>query len=151
MSTPFALGEVLRLGARPDVEADHERVRRGREIDVVLGDPADTGVDHVDANLRVLDLAELAHERLDRALDVALEDDVEVLHGAFLHLLEEGLERDALGLGALRELLATEPLGALLGDVLRLSLVLDHAGELAGRRRTVEAEDLDGLAGTGPP
>ena len=50
---------------------------------------------------------------------------------------------------ALRELLAAEPLGALLGDVLRLPLVLDHAGELAGGRRTVEAEDLDGLARTG--
>ena len=93
----------------------------------MLGDPADTGMDDVDTNLRVLDLAELAHERLDRALDVALEDDVEVLDGALLHLLEQGLERDAAGLRALRELLAAEPLGALLGDVLRLALVLDDA------------------------
>ena len=149
MSTPSRSASVRRLGARPDVEADHERVRGGREVDVVLGDPADAGVDHVDAHLGVLDLVELAHERLDRALDVALEDDVEVLHGAFLHPLEEGLERDALRLGALRELLAPEPLGALLGEVLRLALVLDDAGELARRRRTVEAEDLDGLAGLG--
>ena len=38
---------------------------------------------------------ELADQRLDGALDVALEDDVEVLHAAGLHLLEERLERHA--------------------------------------------------------
>ena len=49
----------------------------------------------------------------------------------------------------LRELLAAEPLGALLGEILRLALVLDHAGELPGGRRMVEAEDLDRLARPG--
>ena len=73
-------------------------------------------------------------ERLDRALHVALEDDVELLDGALLHLLEQRLERDA-ALRALRELLAAEPLGALLGEVLRLPLVLDDARELPGARR----------------
>ena len=86
-------------------------------------------------------------QRLDGALDVALEDDVEVLHGAGLHLLEERLERHARRLRALRELLAAEALGALLGDVLRLALVLDDPRELTCGRRAVEAEDLDGLAG----
>ena len=74
-----------------------------------------------------------------------LEDDVEVLDDALLHLGEQALERDA-ALGALRELLAAKPFGALLGEVLRLALVLDDARELACGRRPVEAEDLDGLA-----
>ena len=91
----LALGELPRLGARPHVEADDERVRRRREVDVVLRDAADARVDHVDAHLGMLDLAELAEQRLDRALHVALEHDVEVLDGAGLHLLEERLERDA--------------------------------------------------------
>ena len=104
-------------------------------------------MDHVDAHLRVLDLPQLAHERLDRPLHVSLEDDVEILDGALLHPLEERLQREAGRLRALRQLLTAEPLGALLGDVLRLPLVLDDARELPGGRRAVEAEDLDGLAG----
>ena len=145
----LALGELSCLAARPHVEAEHHRVRRRREVDVVLGDPADARMDDVDADLRVLDLAELAEERLDGALDVALEDDVQVLDAAGLHLLEQRLQRHAAGLRALRELLAAEALGALLGDVLRLALVLDDARELTGGRRAVEAEDLDRLARPG--
>src|SRR5581483_10454868 len=37
--------------------------------------------------------------------------------------------------------------GALLRGVARGALVVDDAGKLAGRRRAVEAEDLDGIAG----
>ena len=108
---------------------------------------ADAGVDDVDAHLGMLDLAELAEQRLDRSLHVALEDDVEILDDTLLQLREEALERDA-ALGALRELLAAKALGPLLGEILGLALVLDDACELAGGRRPVEAEDLDGLAGT---
>ena len=92
--------------------------------------------------------ASSADERLDRALHVALEDDVQLLDGAFLHLLEERLERDA-ALGALGKLLAAKPLGALLGEVLRLALMLDDAAQLAGRRRAIEAEDLHRIARAG--
>src|SRR4029077_6904155 len=140
----LAVGELLGLDARPDVEADHERVRRRGQVDVVLGDAADARMDHVDADLGVLDLAELPDERLDRALHVALEDDVEVLDGALRDLVEERLERET-AFRALRELLAAEALGTLLGEVLRLALVLDDARPLACRRWAVEAEDLDGL------
>src|SRR6476659_3521445 len=73
-------GERIRIGARPYVEADDERVRGGCKVDVVLRDPADAGVDDVDPHLGVLDLAELAEERLDRALHVGLENDVEILN-----------------------------------------------------------------------
>ena len=46
----------------------------------------------------------------------------------------------------LRERLAPEALAALLREVARAPVVLDHAAELAGRRRLVEAEDLDRIA-----
>ena len=93
----------------------------------------------------VLDLLELAEQRLDRALDVALEDDVQVLDLAGLEIVVQRLERDATS-RALGELLAAEPLRANVRKVLRLALVLDDADELARRRRVVEAEHLDRLA-----
>ena len=105
-------------------------------------------MDDVHAHLGVLDLLELAEERLDGALHVALEDDVEVLHLAGLEVVVERLERDAAA-RTLRELLAAEPLGAHVREVLRLALVLDDAHELAGGRRMVEAEHLDRLARPG--
>ena len=114
-------------------------------IDVVLGDPADALVDDVDPHLGVLDLRQLADDRLDRALDVALDDEVEVLDLAGLQLLEQVLERDARGRPD-RELLAAQALGALLREIAGVAVVLDHPGELAGRRRLVEAEDLDRVA-----
>ena len=61
----------------------------------------------------------------------------------------QGLERDAPA-RALRELLATEPLGADVREVLRLALVLDDAHELARRGRMLEPEHLDRLAGPRP-
>ena len=102
-------------------------------------------MDDVHAHLGVLDLLELAEERLDRALDVALEDDVQVLHLAGLEVVVQRLERDAPP-RALRELLAAEPLCAHVRQMLRLALVLDDADELAGGGRMVEPEHLDGLA-----
>ena len=88
------------------------RVRGRRQVDVVLGDAADARMDDVDAYLGVLDLAELAEERLDGALHVALEDDVEILDDLLLQLGEQALERDA-ALRALGQLLSAEPLGPL--------------------------------------
>src|SRR5439155_10992344 len=141
----FALGERARLGARTDVEADDERIGRGGEIDVVLRDPADALVDDADADLWVLDLRELADGGLQRALDVALQDEPQLLDCPLLHLREERLERRATR--SLGELLAAQPLGSRLREVSRLALVLDHARDLAGGRRTVEADDLDRVAG----
>ena len=116
------------------------------EHDVALRDRADALVDHVDTHLGVVDLRELGDGRLDGAADVALEDQVQILDGAFLQLREERLERDA-ALRALRELLRAEPLAAPLRERPGLALVLDHARELAGRRRRVEAENLDRRTG----
>src|SRR5207248_5434180 len=96
----------------------------------------------------VLNLLQLRHGRLDRAVDVALDDEVQVLDAAGLHLREEVLEPRA-GLRLLRELLAAQPLAAQVREVAGLALVLDDAAELARGRRLVEAEDLDRLAGPG--
>src|SRR5204862_878580 len=46
----------------------------------------------------------------------------------------------------LRERLAPQALAALVCEVAGAALVLDDARELAGGRRLVEAEDLDGVA-----
>src|SRR4051794_36002992 len=145
----LALGERARLGIRTDVEADDHRVRGRGEHDVALRDPAHALVDDVHAHLGVLDLRELADRRLDGAADVALDHEVQVLDRAGLHLLEEALERRAALAGLLRELLAAQPLAAYLREMARLALVLDHARELAGGRRFVEAEDLDRVARPG--
>src|SRR5438105_9528401 len=72
----LALGERTRLGARPHVEADDERVRDRGEADVALRDRADARVDDIHAHLGMLDLLELRHGRLDGAVDVALHDEV---------------------------------------------------------------------------
>ena len=60
------------------------------------------------------------------------------------------LERDAAA-RLLRERLAAQPLAALLRELARAALVLDHARQLAGRRRLVEAEDLDRRRPGRPP
>src|SRR5262249_33162137 len=93
----FALGERARLGARAHVEADDQRAGRAREVDVVFGDAAHGLVHDVHAYLGVLDLLQLRHGRFDRAYDVALEDQVQILDGALSELLEQRLERDRAG------------------------------------------------------
>ena len=55
--------------------------------------------------------------------------------------------RETAAARLLRHRLTTEPLAALVREIAGTALVLDDAAELAGGRRTVEAEDLDGLAG----
>src|ERR671924_793066 len=140
-----ALGERPRLRGGAHVEADDERVRGRREVHVALADPADTLVDDIDAHLGVLDLLQLRDRGLDRALHVALEDEVEVLDTAGLHLREELLERWTGTRGG-RELLAAQPLPSHLGAVAGVALVLHDPRHLAGRRRVVEAEDLDRFA-----
>jgi hypothetical protein len=84
ISTPSRSAERAASAFGPHVEADDHRARGGREHDVVLGDPAHALVDHVHAHLGVLDLGQLRDRRLDRAVHVALEHEVQVLDGALL-------------------------------------------------------------------
>src|SRR5579862_241215 len=146
---PLPVGELPRFCGRANVEADDHRVRGGGEVDVVLGDAADAGMDDVDAYLGVVDLRKLADDRLDRALDVALDDDVQVLHAAGLELCEQGLERDAAA-RLLRELLAAQPLAALVRELACPAFLLDDARQLARLRWMAESGDLDRLARPGP-
>jgi len=68
----------------------------------------------------------MALKFIDRALDIALQDDVEILDCAFLHLAEERLERYP-ALCALRKLLTPEALRTKVREVLCLALVFDDA------------------------
>src|SRR2546421_6056758 len=95
----------------------------------------------------MLDLSKLRYGRLDRAHDIALEHEVEVLDRPGLHLLEESFDRHAPR--RLSKLFAAKPLAARVRELACAPLVLDHPAQLAGRRRLVEPEDLDGLAGPG--
>ena len=56
--------------------------------------------------------------------------------------------RDPARLAA-SELLGLQAVAALLGELARLAVVLDHLDALAGLADAVEAEDLDGIAGRG--
>ena len=103
---------------------------------------ADARVDHAHGDLVALDLLHLAERRLDRALHVGLDDEVELADAAGLDRVEQVLERDRLL--AARERLGAQALRALLGLLARRPLGVDDARALAGDGRMVEAEDLDG-------
>src|SRR5579862_3734679 len=142
----LACGELARLGVRTHVEPDDERVRCRREHDVVLRDRPHALVDHVHANLGVLELRQLGDDRLDRADDVRLHHEVEVGDLAGLHLFEQILERDA-GRPLRGELLAAQALGPARRALAREPVVLDDLCELPRVRRTIEPEDLHRFAG----
>ena len=114
MSTPSLSASVAAGGAGPHVEADDDRLRGGGEHDVGLGDRADAGVDDAYLDLVVLDLSERIGERLETALDVGLDDQVEVADLALLDAREEVVE----GERALRvpSSSALMPVGALAGQ-----------------------------------
>ena len=76
----LALGDVGVLALGPDVEADDDRVRGHREVDVVQRDRADAAVDDPQVDLVAhVDLQQRVLEGLDRTGHVALEDEVERL------------------------------------------------------------------------
>ena len=95
-------------------------------------------------------LGDLVLERLERAGDVGLEHEVELLELALLDALEEVVERDlAAGAAGLRLVLergSARSSACCAGD----AVVLDDAHVLAGVGDAVEAEDLDRVAGDAP-
>ena len=109
-------------------------------------DGADGRVDDVDAHLGLVHLVERVLEGLDRALDVGLDDEVEVLELAFADAREQVVEGD-VRLLALREGALLER--ALLGEVARVALVGEDAELVTGGRHGREAQDLDRIGGTG--
>ena len=141
-----ALGLGLGLGLGAHVEADDDRVGGVRQHDVGLVDRADAAVDDVDADLGLVHLVQRVHERLDGALDVGLDDEVEVLELALLDAVEQVVEGD-VALGALGD----EPLAqrALLGELTGGALVGHDLELVAGARHRRQAEDLDRVGGAG--
>ena len=136
-----ALRGGLRQLVRADVEADDDGVGRGGQQDVGLVDRADTRMN--DACTRTSSFDELFERSLDglgRALHVCLDDEVQLLHLAFLQLGEEALERDLLVqlVGVVLDLLL-----ALLDQLTRHTLVGNDAELVAGRRDLSKTGDLD--------
>src|SRR3954447_20873692 len=144
----FLLRHLGRLALGPDVEADDDGVGGRGQVDVGLGDRTDTAVDDADADLVAdVDLRQGVLESLDRAGHIALEDEVELLARTLLHGGHEVLERTthaALGLHG-------RPLArlALLGDLTRHPVVLDHDERLTRTRDRGETEDHRGARRVG--
>ena len=136
----FLLGQFCSLALRPDVEADHDGVRRRSQQDVALRDGADTAVEDLDPHLLGRHLAERVGEHLYGALHVALENERQVFDTGLLDLFRKPLEGDTRALRKLR--LALLHL-AVLRNALGLVAVRDHEEVIAGIRHAFETQDLD--------
>ena len=70
-------------------QADHDRLRCQRQIDVRFGDGADTGAQKFEPYLFVGELAKQVAQNFDRSANVAFQDDVQFLHAGGLDLLRQ--------------------------------------------------------------
>src|SRR5262249_9618318 len=127
----LAVGVLPDLALGPHVEPDDDRVRRARQVDVVLRDATDAAVNDLELDLfGHLDLDQRVFERLDRAGDVALQDQVARGLLALLDRVEQVLQgHAAAAVGDLRGPVAGLPL---LGDLAR-GTVLAHGQERVAR------------------
>ena len=145
MSTPSSSASSARPRGRSHVEPDDDGIGRHRERDVVLGDAAGTGSNDVDPDLFLRKLEQRILERLDRPLDVGLDDHVEVDHLGPPGLAHQVLE----GLALRRDELRLTRLGlTLFREVTSLTFVVDLAEVVAGARHVAPTEDLHGLGWT---
>ena len=94
----------------------------------------------VDVDLGLVHLAECVTQRLDGALDIGLDYEVEVPDVALLDPREEVVEGDPRLTLVLHETLTQ---GAVFGKVACIALVGEHTELIAGGRNTRKAEDLD--------
>src|SRR5215468_2494330 len=113
---PVGVLANLALGAH--VEPDDDRVRRARQVDVVLRDATDAAVDDLQLDfVRDFDLHQRVFQRLDGTGHVALEDERKRCLVALLDAIEQVLEGDpAATVGDLCRPVACR---ALLGDLPR--------------------------------
>ena len=146
ISTPSRSATRAGVADRADVEADDDRVGRGGEHDVGLVDAADAAVEDVDRDLVLRQLGDLVLERLDRAGDVGLEDEVELLELALLDVLKtsssETLRPERRASASVFRRCARS-----CASCAGAAVVLDDADVLAGLGDAVEAEHLDRVAG----
>src|SRR5262249_12430492 len=136
----LAVGQLPRLALRPDVEADHDRVRGGGQVDVVLGDAADAAVHDPQRHLvaRHLDLQQRVLQGLHRPGAVTLDDQVELLDLAFAEHPVQVLQADPAA--ALRQLgVALAGLPAA-GDLPGHPVLLDDQERVAGAGHRGEPE-----------
>ena len=110
--TPFARPASLGVGA--DVERNDRCARGYGEIDIALGDGANARVQHLDHDLVVEQLAELRAQDFDRALHVALDDQVDGALVGLSHRFEDVLA-DRLTVGEGHHAVGV---GTLFGDFL---------------------------------
>ena len=99
-------------------------------------------MDRVDADLGLIHLVEGVAQSLDGALDVGLDDQVELLDLGVGDGLEEVLERDVLDAALL---LDTGLERTLVGKGASLALVLEHAELVTGVGHGLQAQDLDSV------
>src|SRR5579864_6875982 len=119
----LAIRHALRVAIRLHVEADDDGTRGRREQHVRLVDGADAGVDDADLDAVVAQLRERVGQHFGRSLHVGFDDDREILHGAFGHLLLKRLERQPAALATERLLLCDRV--AVARNVPRLDRIVD--------------------------
>ena len=118
------------------------------ERDVGFGDAADTGMNDARGDLFGVELLERGDDRLDRALDVALDEQREFLAPRRFELAHHIGERTARHAAARGDLVALLTL-AIFGDFAGARFAFDDRDAVAGLRRAGEAEHLDRHRRTG--
>src|SRR5688572_15163102 len=130
---------VARRGVRADVEGDHARPGSGGEHDVRLGQSADAARDDLDGDLVRGQLGERLAQRLRRALDVGLDEQVDRALGV-LSKLGERVFRFLPRLA--RQADIAELALTIERDLARLALAVDDEQLVAGVRRAREPQHL---------
>ena len=125
---------------RTNVKANNDRAGSGSQHNVRLVDGANGTVNNAHANLFVGQLLERGTNRLDRALNVCLDDDIQLLHLALLDGIEQVIERYLVEqLVALFLLLVL----ALLNQLTSHLLVIYGVKDVACTRNLSQTDDLD--------
>ncbi len=152
ISTPSPRRELARLGVRADVEADDDRVGRGREHDVVLRDRPRRPRDDVEPHLRSARTSR-ARETTPRPSPATspLEDDGLRSETSPAWSCSNSLSRETPAGRADASCSRRRRSPRWLASSRASRSFVDDARQLARRRRLVEAEDLDRLARTAPP
>ena len=95
----LSIGEITGLAVGPHTVTNDRGVGGRRQLDVVLGDAANTSMHEADLDLVTFQLAQRLGEGFERAVDVGLDDQVQRGSLAALDLIEDVLEPGAAGEG----------------------------------------------------
>src|SRR5690554_4258265 len=136
----FGFRQLAAADVGAHIEADHHGTGGQRQVDIRLGETADTGGDHIDRHFVVLDVAERSQDRLQGAAHIRLEHNRQ-------HFLLDIVAKAGKHALQLRRLLAGHALFArlLLAEISHFPgfPLIGHDDELvAGVGGDVEADDL---------